>query len=284
MKLTRQKICSDLRSLGVTTSDVLFLHSDLSGFTKLDGKPRDVILGGILDALGPDGTLVCPAFTKKYPFWKRNVPLSELAKARPTTGALANILMRHEKVIRSLHPTHSVFALGARADEIIAGHDESKSAFEPLRMVIRSNGIQMVMGCTTNTPGMPSIHLAQYDLGLSQQHFMKYLFRARFLSDSGEIINYKLSESPGCSRGFGKQYDAYVKDENLSTGYVGPAWTVVTRAKLAYEKDMATLKDNPNYLRCDNSECMSCSLRNYNKRSIPGMVYANVMKRFTAEK
>jgi len=279
VKLTRERITRDLVSFGVVEGDMLFLQADLGQFVKLDGKPSDVILGGIMDVLGSKGTLICPAFTKKNLFWRPQKHVTELQTAAPITGALSNMMMRHEEVLRSTHPTHSVFVLGARSEEVVEQHTDKRAAFAPLRKLIDSNGLQMVLGCAASTPGMASIHLAQFDLGLSQQHLTKHLYRVDYLNDAGEIVRYKLSESPGCSRGFGKQYDAYVKDENFFTGYIGPAWAVATRVKAAYEKDIATLKKNPNCLRCEYKDCIDCSLRAYNKRSIPRMLYANVKKK-----
>ncbi|OSC63358.1 AAC(3) family N-acetyltransferase, partial [Streptomyces sp. 4F] len=51
-----------LRELGVRSDDTLLVHSSLSSLGWVCGGPVAVVQG-LLDALGPDGTLVVPTQT-----------------------------------------------------------------------------------------------------------------------------------------------------------------------------------------------------------------------------
>lgn len=60
--VTRGTIAAGLRELGVRSDDTLLVHSSLSSLGWVCGGPVAVVQG-LLDALGPDGTLVVPTQT-----------------------------------------------------------------------------------------------------------------------------------------------------------------------------------------------------------------------------
>ncbi len=59
---TTADLVRDLRALGVAAGQVLMVHSSLSGLGRvLGGAPA--VVRALLAAVGPDGTLVMPAFS-----------------------------------------------------------------------------------------------------------------------------------------------------------------------------------------------------------------------------
>src|SRR5689334_15505508 len=60
--VTRTMIAEHLRALGVRPGEILLVHSSLSSLGWVCGGPVAVVQG-LLDALGPDGTLVVPTQT-----------------------------------------------------------------------------------------------------------------------------------------------------------------------------------------------------------------------------
>jgi aminoglycoside 3-N-acetyltransferase len=102
-----------LEAAGARRGDTLMVHSHLPAFGLIEGGPQALIVATAA-FLGPDGTLVMPAFTLSFGrtrvFDRENTP-SEV-------GALTELFRRTPDVRRSLHPFHSVCALGRRADEI----------------------------------------------------------------------------------------------------------------------------------------------------------------------
>lgn len=128
-----------LRGLGIRRGGVLMVHASLGG---TGTHPRRV-LAALLDVLGPDGTLVVPAFTPENSDTSRAhrrlvAGLSE-REARelragmppydpdrtgcPSMGTFAEWVRTVPGAVRSAHPQTSLAGLGPRAAELLADHD-----------------------------------------------------------------------------------------------------------------------------------------------------------------
>ena len=274
-RTTRAEISEGLQRLGVDHGQTILVQSDLGRLAPLAGRPTETVVGGITDALGPTGTLIAPAFTHPGRLWERDISMFG-PTTKPYTGALPQLLLRNPRSFRSAHPTHSFVALGRNAEQVTESHGIDSACFEPVRSVVESGGTLVVLGCSDQNPGAASAHLAQADLGLSQRHYLRLLL-AVGTGETGLRSRRVLRESPGCSRGFGKAYEAYVRSRALRVGFVGPAWTVAVNAKLAYQADLELLKNDPRALNCDDPGCVSCALtRGYNKRAIVRGVFHRI--------
>ena len=128
-----------LRALGIRRGGVLMVHASLRGSGLRDTQVRDALL----DTLGPDGTLVVPAFTQENSRTSRahqalTGHLSEreqeefrasMLPFEPETtpclamGQLAECVRSSPGAVRSAHPQTSMAALGPRATELLDGHD-----------------------------------------------------------------------------------------------------------------------------------------------------------------
>ncbi|MGI5454555.1 aminoglycoside N(3)-acetyltransferase [Streptomyces sp. CA-249302] len=125
--------------LGVARGGVLLVHASLGGSGLRAVDVRDVLL----DALGPDGTLVVPAFTpensdtsrahraligdlsppERARFLASMLPYNPDTTPCPTMGTLATCIRTSSGAIRSTHPQTSFAAIGRRAAELMADHD-----------------------------------------------------------------------------------------------------------------------------------------------------------------
>jgi aminoglycoside N3'-acetyltransferase len=268
VQVSRQQITDGFLQLGVRAGDILYLRCGLSRLGVRPSDIEDVFLGGILDALGPEGTLITPAFGKTSLRWEKPLAVSA-PDSVPTTGAFAKLVLARPDAYRSTHPTHSFVGLGRQAEEILRNHPDEGACFEPIRSIVEADGIMALVGCVESSPGFSTVHLAQYDLGLSQRHYTKLMLAVRKTDSEGPI--FRPVESPGCSSNFGVFYKDYIEDRNLRSGYVGKAWSVAVRAKAAYTRERAILERNPRYTVCEQEDCLSCRItRGYNKRAIPG--------------
>ena len=270
MPITRQSVRDDLIALGARTGDLLYFRAALRRLGIRAGDIPEVLLGGILDAIGPTGTLIVPGFTDTSFRWSKAITVSR-PDTPPTTGAFASFLLTVPGAVRSTHPTHSFIGLGPRAREILDDHPASGASFEPIRALVEADGLMTVHGCVPESPGFSTVHLAQYDLGLSQRHYMRLLLAVRLGSD-GPLFHPV--ESPGCSRNFGAFYKDYIEDRNFACGHLGKAWSIGVRAAAAYARERAILEQFPRYTVCDVPDCSSCRImRGYNKRAIPAALF-----------
>jgi len=261
-------LSEQLAKLGLVPGDTLYLRAAL----KPVGLPKDkmgpLLLSAIFNVLGPEGTLIVPAFVQQFPIWKRNIPISD-GNLRPYIGALSDIVLAQAGVVRSGHPTHPFAGLGPAAQEILNGHTGENSAFEPMRKIAARNGLMMLIGCVESNPGFSTVHLAQFDLGLSQQHYLRYIFHVRLPDSNGRRRYFRLLEAPGCNMSFGKFYDRY---EGFQRGRFGEAEAVSVRAGPAFDLETRTLAKDPLFIDCGNPYCPSCNARGYKKRALPAFI------------
>lgn len=118
-------ILEHLASHGLRRGDILILHSSFREIRKFEHEPATVIKG-LLDFLGPEGTLAIPAFPI-YPDapkgraritrdMSNDVFTFDVAQTPPWTGVLALSLMNYPGAIRSSFPLNSLVAVGADAE------------------------------------------------------------------------------------------------------------------------------------------------------------------------
>jgi aminoglycoside 3-N-acetyltransferase len=126
--ITPADLRASLQHLGLARGDVLLVHSSLRALGGVEGG-ADAVADTFLDLVGPEGLLVVPTHTwdtvnDRQPVWHETYTPSH-------TGILTNVVRKRPGAIRSLHPTHSVAALGNRAAEFCAGHENDGSPCSP---------------------------------------------------------------------------------------------------------------------------------------------------------
>lgn len=279
MSLTSEEITGALRKLGVRQGDILCVWSDITKIlAQIDERPAKTLLDGFVQAVGESGTILVPTFTRTSMIWAKKKCPDFTPRTLPYTGMFPMMIMRTPGAIRSTHPTHSFAALGPHAAALLKDHGPGSSCFEPFRVLVEEDGL-MVSIDIPDVPGMPSIHLAQYELGLSQRHWLRFFQRCSYVDADGVDRIYRPIESPGCGAGFGKMYRNYAKTQNLYTTSLGRSWCIASRAREAYQEERKTLEQNPRYPLCDSLSCVSCRLlRGYNKRAIPMAILAQFLK------
>ncbi len=119
-KVTQAAIEDALREVGLDAGDVALLHSSLSSMGWVEGGPRAVI-DACLAVVDPAlGTLVLPTLCQSDK--ERRFETWDIATSPSDVGAITEAGRLHPDAIRSDHPTHSVAAIGARAEEITRDH------------------------------------------------------------------------------------------------------------------------------------------------------------------
>lgn len=123
-----KQLVSLFHEVGLRAGDVVFVHSSLKAIGPVDGG-ADAIIDSFLEVLTPEGLLAVPTHT--WATVNDKQPVFHQTYSPSTVGVLTNVLRSRRNAFRSLHPTHSVAAIGNRAGEFCAGHERDETPCSP---------------------------------------------------------------------------------------------------------------------------------------------------------
>jgi len=257
-RVTKERIASDLRNLGIAASDVVFFHSSLKSLGFVDGG-SDTVIDAFLDAVGPEGLVIVPTLT----FTFAHGELAKLAfdpKETPSrVGRITDTLWRRPGAFRSAHPTHSIAAIGRRAEELVRGHDKTSTFGKdgPYRRYVDWGAKIVFLGvdmrCNT------TLHAVEDWLDLPYLQVEE----AKVKGPDGKPHVVKVRKSPVGDRDF---YRKNSKVERLleatgiiRSGKVGEADTRWLPSQDMVQAVVAGIYERPDLLLCDRAECEFCN-------------------------
>lgn len=167
LRTSLDEIQTALQALNIPKDRVVIVHGSLFKFGIIEGGVQGVYKC-IANALGPDATIVMPTFTLSYGG-------TRVWNARETPGecgALAEYFRKNVASTRSIHPFHSIAAVGPKAQEItsdicITSFGE-KSGFQKLYDM---DAINLSVG-TEFVGGATYLHMGEEQLNVPYR-FMK---------------------------------------------------------------------------------------------------------------
>ena len=124
--LTSGEIRDPLGDLGLRRGAIVLFHTSLRSFGHVEGGALGLIQA-LSDAVGPEGTLVAPTLTGHRTDGPDHPPVFDRDRTPCWTGRVPETFRQIPGAMRSLHPTHSVTAIGRRASWLIEGHVEAPS-------------------------------------------------------------------------------------------------------------------------------------------------------------
>lgn len=180
--------------MGIRKGSVVFVHSSFDtlnlGFTVFR------LLEILLETVGPEGTLVFPAwhFTGRAEDYLAKGLVFDVKRSPSVLGLLSEMARRHPAAIRSVHPINSIVAIGKHAQEIVGEHGNSVYPCDeasPYYKIIKYNGV--IAGLGVDTHFLSFVHCPE-DV-LKQQFPVKtrtdQVFEAKVRKPDGSIETVK---------------------------------------------------------------------------------------------
>lgn len=118
--MTREDVAFELRKLGVREGEVVLVHTSLSSFGHVEGG-ADAVIDALLDAVGPQGTVMVPTHT--WSSVNAKCPLFDVRRSPSVVGRVTELFRHRPDALRSLHPTHSCGAIGPEAEAMLRDHE-----------------------------------------------------------------------------------------------------------------------------------------------------------------
>ena len=265
-RLPKEEFREKLRQAGVVPGTLLMVHSALSALGPRAFTPAEAN-DMLLDAVGPEGTLLMPAFTEPFIYFEGGCEETRAYRPftperKPYTGALVNDLLTRRGSFRDAHTTHSIAGMGRDAAELLAAQGPfdaptgEKSAWHRLaerggKMLFIGTGV----GCTTY------LHYLETMLDLP------YLTNAVVRYRNGEgrfqtaLIPRHLGGCRDFYRGIGAKFFRRAAERGLKITCIplGYAALHCMDCREFYDTGMELLREDPGLLLCDSEECHFCS-------------------------
>ncbi|HEY3411491.1 MAG TPA: AAC(3) family N-acetyltransferase [Armatimonadota bacterium] len=197
-----ERLITDLRNLGIMPGDSVLTHASLSRIGYVEGGAETVVRA-LVEAVGPQGTALFPAHTGHPGISPEHPPVFDV-RTSPTLniGAVPEAARQFRGALRSLQPTHSVTAIGARAAWFTDGHEFCATPCgpgSPYDKLCTAGGKILLLGCDheSNT----SIHMVE-ELADVPYHMLPGSGMMRITDSEGQV-----HELPGRFHRWGEQRD-----------------------------------------------------------------------------
>ena len=143
MDIPLTALSSDLTGLGLCSGDRVLVHSS---FRALGVSDPELLIRALLQVIGPRGTLLTPALS-----WTQNPSTVHDTRNTPSCiGFFAEYVRLRPGTRRSLHPTHSVCAIGADTGDLLDMHAEDTTPcgqHSPFNKLMQAGGKIVMLGC-----------------------------------------------------------------------------------------------------------------------------------------
>ena len=120
---TKQALMEQMNQMGIDPAGTLMVHSSMKAIGAVEGG-ADTVLDALSEYM-KEGLLLLPTHTWNSVRGERNV--CDLRTEPSCVGILPELFRKRPGVVRSLHPTHSVGALGREAASYVAGEERCQT-------------------------------------------------------------------------------------------------------------------------------------------------------------
>lgn len=207
-QLTYAEILQQLKAAGVCEGDTLLVHSALTPIGYVEGG-APTVAQALLDAVGPEGTLVAPTFCFVHEI--EQPPIIDPRNDKSEMGAISEAIRKLPNAKRSIAFRHSFCAIGKHA-ETITNVDPYYSVFD----MDSSFGKLLGLNAKVLLLGVPwdnstSHHFAEYLLQVKDRHTLEK--EAYLRNEDGSLTPIVLTDYQPRPSATGEYY-SFVHDFN----------------------------------------------------------------------
>jgi aminoglycoside 3-N-acetyltransferase len=233
-------LVSQLREIGLKPGDVVMTHSSFKSLGIRD--PEQVILA-LIEVLGDNGTLLMPALS-----YTQEPPTVHDTNLTPTcVGFLTEYFRMRAGTLRSVHPTHSVCALGNQANAWIGDHITDNTpcgAHSPFNKLLQQHGKILFIGC--------GLHANTCMHAIEEYARPTYLFGTplTYTITDAQRRTFEKEYIPHDFSGVNQRYDRaedLLPEGALSKGALGDARTILLQAAVLFQVALQRMRVNPFY-------------------------------------
>lgn len=146
-----QILKQDLRMLGLRKGDSVLIHSSYKSMGGLEGG-IETFVDAVLSVIGDSGTLIAPTLT--FRDVTEENPVFDYVNTPSCVGAISEFIRHIDGAVRSIHPTHSCAAFGAKQDWFVRGHENDRTPVgqnSPFFKLKEDGGKVLMLGCKTGS-------------------------------------------------------------------------------------------------------------------------------------
>ena len=123
MKYTKRDVSSALSALGIRADDTVLIHTSFKAVGEFEGG-ADGFIDAFCEYLS-EGTFIIPTHT--WDNVNSENPIYDVRSTVPCIGLIPRTAAKRRDGIRSLHPTHSVWAFGKNKEDFIRGEETAQT-------------------------------------------------------------------------------------------------------------------------------------------------------------
>ena len=256
--VTKEKLVSDFRKLGIVEGDMLNLKISLKSIGKVEGG-ADTVIEALLEVVGDEGTLVTDSFVDPYPAFLRFKYKNRISSGESTSyaGAITNAIMKKKDVYRADHPIQRFAAIGKRAKELTESFTKDSEPYSFARTMAEMGAKNLRVGGKDKVVGVGTTHVAICELKLKQKIIKKGIY---YKDKDGQIKFFVMDWANGCPVGFNNLIDKFRENGKiLAEGMVGNTESMITSMKDTLDFERELLKKDPGAFLCSDPTCHFCS-------------------------
>lgn len=124
---TKQQLIQQIKAMGILPTDTVLIHISLRAVGETENG-ADGIIDAFRECL-PEGLFLVPTHT--WANVNREQPVYDVRTSVPCIGTLPKVAAFRTDGIRSLHPTHSIWAVGVGAEDFVRGEENAPTPGAP---------------------------------------------------------------------------------------------------------------------------------------------------------